>query len=169
MVPEVGGQGLADVGGQRKAGVLASLAPHLQLAGPPIDVIEFQGENLARPQPQAGQKEEDGAITAGGAVVPLASTDDPFDLFGVRYFGSSADRHCGTVGTAPARSLSVCPLRKRNRKKERRAVTIILAMSGLPARACRKRKREMSPAARSRTRIGPSPKRSTRRRRANCQ
>jgi hypothetical protein len=96
MVPEVGGQGFADVGGQRQAGVLASLAPHLQLAGPPIDVIELQGEDLARPQPQAGQKEEDGAIAAVGAVVPLASTDDPFDLFGgevLRQFGGPPLRH----------------------------------------------------------------------------
>ena len=77
MVPEVGGQGFADVGGQRQAVVLASLAPHLQLAGPPIDVIEFQGDDLARPQPQAGQQEDDGAIAAGGGVVPLASTGQP--------------------------------------------------------------------------------------------
>src|SRR5262245_7005369 len=96
MVPEVDGQGFADVGGQRQAGVPASLAPHLQLAGSPIDVIELQGEDLARPQPQAGQEEEEGAIAAGGAAVPPASTDDPFDLFGgevLRQYGGPPLRH----------------------------------------------------------------------------
>ena len=96
MVPEVAGQGFADVGRQRQAVVLASLAPHLQLAGPPIDVIEFQGDHLARPQPQAGQQEDDGAITAGGGAVPLASVDDPFDLFRrevLRQFGEPPLRH----------------------------------------------------------------------------
>ena len=101
MVAEVDGHGFADISGKGKTVVIAALAPHRQHADPPIDVIEFQREDLARPQPQAGQKEDDGAIAAVGAVVPLASTDNPFDLLGVRCFGGSADRRCGTVGDGP--------------------------------------------------------------------
>ena len=150
--------------------VLASLAPHLQLAGPPIDVIEFQGDHLARPQPQAGQQEEDGAIAAGGGAVPLASTDDPFDLFGgevLRQFGEPPLRH----GRDGPREVAL-RLPAAGRGIERRSAgrsPSSWPLAGLPERACRKRKREMSSAARSRTRIGPSPKRSTRKRRTNCQ
>ena len=32
--------------------MLASLAPHLQLASSPIDVIEFQGDDVARLSPR---------------------------------------------------------------------------------------------------------------------
>ena len=81
MVPDVVGYGQADVNRQRKAIVLASLAPHLQLADSPIDIIKFQGDHLTRPQPQAGQQEENSAIAEGGGAVLLVSMDDPLDLF----------------------------------------------------------------------------------------
>jgi hypothetical protein len=75
---------------------MVSLAPHLQHAGPPIDVIEFQGDHLARPQSQAGQQENDGVITTGDGGVPLASADDLFDLFRrevLRQLGEPPFRH----------------------------------------------------------------------------
>ena len=96
MVAQVAGQGFADIGRERETVVRASLAPHLQHAGPPVDVIEFQGDHFAGPQPQAGQQEDDGMITAGDGGVPLASADDPFDFFRrevLRHLGESPFRH----------------------------------------------------------------------------
>ena len=169
MVAQVVGQGLADIGRERERVVRAALPPHLQHAGPPVDIIEFQGDHLAGPQSQAGQQENDGVITAGDGRVPLASVDDPFDFFRLevlRHLGESPLRH-GRDGPREVNlGLSV---RKRNRKKERRAVTISLATLGLPERACRRRNREMSSGTSSRTGIGPSPKRSTTRRRMKGQ
>jgi hypothetical protein len=81
MVAQVAGQGFADIGRERETVVRAPLAPHLQHAGPPVDVLEFQGDHFAGPQSQSGQQENDGMITAGDGVIPLAGVDDPFDFF----------------------------------------------------------------------------------------
>ena len=86
MVAQVAGRGLADVNGERQVVVMVPLAPYLQLAGSPVDVIEFQGDHFARPQPQASQQENNGVVTAGDDGVPLAGTDDPFDFFGREVF-----------------------------------------------------------------------------------
>jgi hypothetical protein len=79
---EVAGHCLTDIRRQRQAVVLASLAPYLQYSGSPIDVIEFQGNDLARPQPQTGQQKDDSAIARSCGAVPVASADDPFNLLG---------------------------------------------------------------------------------------
>src|SRR5262249_24859225 len=70
MVAQVAGQGFADIGREWETVVRAPLAPHLQHAGPPVDVLEFQGDHFAGPQSQAGQQENDGLITAGDGGVP---------------------------------------------------------------------------------------------------
>lgn len=90
--------------------MLASLAPHLQLAGSPIHIIKFQGDHLARPQPQAGEQEEDSAITGGGWAVLLVSTDNPLDLFWgevLRQFGEPPIRHARNGPGKVARRLTV--------------------------------------------------------------
>ncbi len=61
--------------------VLASLAPHLQLADSPIDIIKFQGDHLTCSQSQSGEQEEDSAIAEGGWAVLLVSMDNLLDLF----------------------------------------------------------------------------------------
>ena len=61
--------------------MLASLAPHLQLADSPIDIIKFQGDHLTRPQSQAGEQEEGSAIAEGGWAVLLVSLDNSLELF----------------------------------------------------------------------------------------
>ena len=42
MVAQVVGQGFADLGRERERVVRAALPPHLQHAGPPVDIIESQ-------------------------------------------------------------------------------------------------------------------------------
>ena len=96
MVAEVVGYGEADVSRQWKAIVLASLALHLQLADSPIDIIQFQGDHFARPQPQAGEQEEDSAITRGGWAVLLVSVNNSLDFFRsevLRQFSEPPNRH----------------------------------------------------------------------------
>jgi hypothetical protein len=96
MVAQVAGQGLPDIGRERETVVRASLPPHLQHTSSPVDIIEFQGDYFAGSQPQAGQQEDDGIITARDGGVPLASEDNPFDFFRLevlRYLGESPLRH----------------------------------------------------------------------------
>jgi hypothetical protein len=96
MLAQVASHGFADIGRQRETVVRVSFPPHLEHAGPPVDIIEFQGDHFAGPQSQAGQQENDGKITAGDGGVPLASVDDQFDFFWLevlRHIGESPLRH----------------------------------------------------------------------------
>ena len=61
--PEVGGDGPADIGGQRQAVHPAALAHHDQLAGPPIDVLQPQARHLCPAQAEA-QEGDDQRVVA---------------------------------------------------------------------------------------------------------
>jgi hypothetical protein len=77
---EVNSDGFADIRRKWKAVMIASLAAHRKHAGPPIDVVEFQGNDFARSQPKAGQQQNNGAITARDGSIPLASVDHLLDF-----------------------------------------------------------------------------------------
>jgi hypothetical protein len=62
-VAQVGDRGLADVDGQRKPLLAASLAAHRDLAVVPVDVGEFDRGHLPGSQSQAVQHREDGEVT----------------------------------------------------------------------------------------------------------
>ena len=82
-MPQVSSYGFSHVGRKRKAVVITSLPAYCQYTTPPVDVIKFQRDHLACSQPQAGQQKKHRAITSTDGGVPIASIDNPFDLFGL--------------------------------------------------------------------------------------
>ena len=150
ILPQVNSDRLSDILRKRKVVVITSLATHREHTGPPIDIIEFQSDDFARSQPQAGQEEKDCVIATSNRCAAIARPDNPFDLIRLQMFGHASEPPGSHGRNVPARSRSVSPCRKRNRKKERSAVTISLATPGLLERACRSKKPEMSSGASSR-------------------
>ena len=59
---QVGDDRLADVVRQREAVLVAALAPDHDLAGSPVDVLQAQAGDLAGPQSEAEQGEQDGVV-----------------------------------------------------------------------------------------------------------
>ena len=59
---QIGGDRLADVARQREAVLVTSLAMDHDLAGPPVDVLQAEAGDLAGPQPEAEQDEQDGVV-----------------------------------------------------------------------------------------------------------
>jgi hypothetical protein len=80
ILPQVGRDRFSDITRKRKAIVVTSLATHRKHSGPPIDIVEFQGDDLTCTQPQAGQEQKDCVITAADRGAPITSLDDPLDL-----------------------------------------------------------------------------------------
>jgi hypothetical protein len=56
---QVGGHRLADIVRQREAALVASLSADRDLAGPPVDVLQAEVGNLAGPQAESEQGEQD--------------------------------------------------------------------------------------------------------------
>ena len=59
---QVGGDRLTDVVWQRELVFVTALAVNHDLAGPPVNVIEAEVGDLASPQPETEQDEQDGVV-----------------------------------------------------------------------------------------------------------
>jgi hypothetical protein len=79
-LPQVGGKCFADVRRERKEVVITPLSTHCEHPGPPIDIVEFQGDHFACAEPQAGQKQYHCTIAATDRRAAVAGLDDPFDI-----------------------------------------------------------------------------------------
>ena len=80
ILTQVSRDRLSDVGRKRKLVVITSLATHREHTGPPIDIIEFQSDDFARSEPQAGQEQKDCVIPTSNRCAAIASLDHPFDF-----------------------------------------------------------------------------------------
>jgi hypothetical protein len=80
--PQVGGQRLADVDGQRQPIAPAALADHDQLPGAPIDVVERQRRDLAGAQPQPHQDRQDRVVASPDRRAAITAGQQPRHLTG---------------------------------------------------------------------------------------
>ena len=93
---QVGSDGFTDVGRKRKLVVIASLPTHREHTGPPIDIVQFQGDDFARSEPQSSQKQKECIIPATDRGAPIASLDQPLDFMRLkvlRQFRQSPGSH----------------------------------------------------------------------------
>jgi len=54
--PQIGGQGFADLGGQRHELVILAFAGDAHSAGAPVQIIQAELGDLSRPQPEPGKQ-----------------------------------------------------------------------------------------------------------------
>jgi hypothetical protein len=77
-------QRLADISRERQPVGLCALAMNRQLAGPPIDVIQRHGRDLARPQPEPREQHQDREITTAHTGSAIAAGEQPRDLLALK-------------------------------------------------------------------------------------
>jgi len=77
---QVAGQRPADVGGQRQSIHACTLAPDQEFSRCPVDILQAQLDDLARPQPQSGQEQQHGVISLAGGTASVAAVYQPLDL-----------------------------------------------------------------------------------------
>ena len=70
---------LADIRGQRQPIQPVALAPHRQLTGPPVDVVEPQCGHLSRAQTEAHQHGQDREIAPADRTAPVAAAQQRRD------------------------------------------------------------------------------------------
>lgn len=80
---KVGGHRFADIGGQGEAVTPPPLPPHRQLSGPPVDVLQPHGHDLAAAQAQAGQQQQDGVVAPADALGSVAAAHYGGHVLGV--------------------------------------------------------------------------------------
>jgi hypothetical protein len=54
ILPEIGSDCLPNIGRKREIIAITSLSTDQKQTGPPIDIVEFQGDHFARAKSQAG-------------------------------------------------------------------------------------------------------------------
>src|SRR6187200_1069567 len=116
-MPQVGSDGLTDIGRQWHEALVTVLATHAQAAGVPIDVLQQQRDDLAASQTQARQQQQDRPV-------------------------APADR--GTRVAARDSAASISPRYRAKRRKARNAVMTFLSPRGRRLRACCRTKPTMS-------------------------
>ena len=93
---EVGGDSLADIDRQRKTIEARPLAPNQQLSRAPVDVLQTQGGDLARPKTQADQEQQDGVVAPPNRPPPVARAQQGGDVpsaHPLRQPGGTPSRH----------------------------------------------------------------------------
>jgi hypothetical protein len=91
ILPQVGSDRLSDILRKRKVVMITTLATDREHSGPPIDIIEFQSDDFARSQPQAGQEEKDSVIATSDRCAAIARLDNPFDLVRLQVSGHTRE------------------------------------------------------------------------------
>ena len=74
---EVVSHRLADVDWERHLLHPVALAVHDDLAEVPVDVVEAKARDLPRPQPEAGEEEQDGVVAPPSGVLAVAARKEP--------------------------------------------------------------------------------------------
>jgi hypothetical protein len=77
-------QRLTDISRDRQPVGLAALAMNRQLAGPPIDVIQGNGCDLARPQSESRQQHQDREIATTHTGRAITAGEQPRDLLALK-------------------------------------------------------------------------------------
>jgi hypothetical protein len=88
---EPAGDRLADIGRQRQAFVLWSLAPDEQLAIAPVDVVQTQGGHLAGTQPQTREQHQHGEVTPPESAPPVTASKECDDVIRIECSGQSGE------------------------------------------------------------------------------
>lgn len=70
------------------------LTSDVNLAGPPIDVIELERYHLTSAKTEAGKQKKDGVVASSGRLFSVAAVKQPLDFFWNQIF-----RHCGQAPT----------------------------------------------------------------------
>jgi hypothetical protein len=99
---QVGSDRFSHIGRKRKPVVITSLATYREYTGPPVDIVEFQGDYFACSQPQAGQEKHDCVITTTNRCTAIASMDDPFDFFRLKVPRNFSESPCSHGRNGPS-------------------------------------------------------------------
>ena len=127
-VAQVAGDRLADICGQRQPVTAGALADDSDLPGPPVEIVQAQGGDLAGAQPQPHQH---GIIAKSRRPAPLPGRTMPAAPRPGRVPGTAAARPASWPPRGPPVQQPGQALHVQNRSSDRNADTVRCAVFGL--------------------------------------
>lgn len=124
---DVGRQGPSNIGREGQRVDSAALAPHPQHAARPVDVVQFQSGDLARPKLEPCRQHDRGKSRRPARVRRSQPVSKAASSVGVKAFGSEAAGHAAGAGTASANGTRITSSSSKNRSRDRSEVATHLA------------------------------------------
>jgi hypothetical protein len=120
-------QGLSHLVGQRQSRVMAAFPTDVNLGASPIDVVQAKLNDVACPEPQTCQEQQDGTIAPTDRRREIARRDEAFHLVRVQVPWESGKAPVRQDRNRRIQSRGASASAIRNRRNIRRAVVHFLA------------------------------------------